>query len=272
MEAKEIKKLLVQLAKGEQIANVEQARFIQEKLEQDADLRALLADYEALHLKNELHLLDASKSMKRIKNQALIEQLKEEGADVESKRNAAMKLVTDQDFRNRYEQAFPKETQETPTLPLRRMAKYTLRIAATLTLLIVAWWFTGQALVYNQALEAYEDFANAQHAVGGVELGAENQLTGTVCQILEKFDHAVENKDFIYIPDGGVRVTESGSKFGVKYYVISENECEVTVLVKTDANLPEVGERVSFDARAFEVSALGMSLRVLVEEQRHIVY
>lgn len=273
MNAKETKLLLLQLAKGETIANPEQARQIHEKLEQDASLQQLLESYKVMYQNNELHLLEGNASLKRIHNQALIEQLKEESTPKEIKDKATIKLLTDSDFRAKYEQAFPINTAEqTRIIPLKRILKYSIRIAATLTLLIVAWWFTGQALVYKQTLEAYQKFEQEQLNNGAATLGGDNQLSGSICNILDRFDYAVENKAFVYIPDGGVRVKETGNRFGVKYYVVQEEDCEVTVLVQTNNPLPKVGERVSFDARAFEITALGQSLRALVEEQRHIVY
>lgn len=281
MEAKEINTLLKQLAKGEKIADPKKARFIQQKLMQDAELRTLLGDYKEAFKNNELHLLERKKSFKQIENQALIAALKRGESTPEMHNRAAAKLVTDQAFRARYQQEFPQETTEKEpetekkVIPLQKILKYSLRIAAALTLLITAWWFTGQALVYNEALTAYEQFEQRQASIEEgsiVPLGIEKEISGTVCTILDQFEQAAKNKDFIYVPEGGVRVVETGSKFGVKFFVVQENECEITVLVKTDAALPSIGERISFDARAFEVSALGMSLKVLVEEQRHVVY
>ena len=125
--------------------------------------------------------------------------------------------------------------------------------------------------MYNKALAAYEKFEQHQ-ARAPLQLGNDGQLTGPVCSIVAQFDDAIANKSFIYIPDGGAKVVETGSRFGVNYYVVKEQSCELTVLIQKDTALPKVGELVSIDARAFEISALGQSLKVLIEEQRHAMY
>lgn len=271
MEIKELKRLLVQLAKGEQIIDAEQASIVQQKLADSEELRTLLEDYRELHQDNKLDVLVHKPSFSTIQDNGLIEKLKSGEATARDKEIAALKLLTNVEFKAKYDDAFLTDTTQTRVIPMRRILGYTLRIAASLLLLIGAWWFIGQAVIYNQALTSYAEFEQAQ-ANAPLELGGEGQMTGSVCSIVDQFDEAVANQSFIYLPDGGARVTETGSRFGVKYYVVQEQTCEVTVLIQTDADLPAVGALISIDARAFEISALGQSLRVLIEEQRHVIY